>query len=69
MCVDFPEQANWTGLMAEMELAPGIHPRHRYADIGLTHSNTPHNTTMFDALTLPLPSFSDQVYWLLCEPH
>ena len=28
MTVDFPEQANWTGLMSEMELVPGTHPRH-----------------------------------------
>ena len=30
VCVDFPEQNNWTGLISEMELVPGIHPRHRY---------------------------------------
>lgn len=29
VCVDFPEQNNWTGLISEMELVPGIHPRHR----------------------------------------
>lgn len=29
MCVDFTEQSNWTGLIAEMELVPGVHPRHR----------------------------------------
>ena len=30
VCVDYPEQNNWTGLISEMELVPGIHPRHRY---------------------------------------
>lgn len=29
VCVDFPEQSNWTGLITEMEIVPGIHPRHR----------------------------------------
>ena len=29
VCVDFPEQNNWTGLISEMEMVPGIHPRHR----------------------------------------
>ena len=33
MCVDFPEQSKWTGLIAEMEFVPGMHPRHR---LGLT---------------------------------
>ena len=28
VCVDFPEQNNWTGLISEMEVVPGIHPRH-----------------------------------------
>ncbi len=32
VCVDFPEQNNWTGLISEMELVPGIHPRHRQAE-------------------------------------
>ena len=27
--VNFPEQTNWTGVISEMELVPGIHPRHR----------------------------------------
>jgi len=27
--VDFPEQKNWTGLISEMELVPGVHPRHK----------------------------------------
>ena len=26
--VDFPEQNKWTGLISEMEIVPGIHPRH-----------------------------------------
>jgi E3 ubiquitin-protein ligase HERC2 len=26
--VNFPEQANWTGVISEMELVPGSHPRH-----------------------------------------
>lgn len=30
VCVDFPEQSKWTGLIAEMEFVPGIHLRHRY---------------------------------------
>ena len=30
VCVDFPEQNNWTGLISEMEVVPGIHPRHMY---------------------------------------
>ena len=30
VCVDFPEQSKWTGLIAEMEFVPGIHPRHKY---------------------------------------
>ena len=27
--VNFPEQKNWTGVISEMELVPGMHPRHR----------------------------------------
>lgn len=30
VCVDFPEQNRWTGLIAEMERVPGSHPHHRY---------------------------------------
>ena len=29
MTVNFPEQKNWTGVISEMELVPGMHPRHR----------------------------------------
>ena len=31
--VDFSEQANWTGVISEMELVPGVHPRHRLAEL------------------------------------
>jgi len=27
--VNFPEQNNWTGVIAEMELVPGKHPHHK----------------------------------------
>jgi E3 ubiquitin-protein ligase HERC2 len=27
--LDFPEQKGWRGLVSEMELVPGIHPKHR----------------------------------------
>ena len=30
VCVDFSEQNNWTGLISEMEVVPGIHPRQRF---------------------------------------
>ena len=29
MKVDFPEQSGWQGAIAEMEMVPGVHPRHR----------------------------------------
>jgi len=35
VCVDFPEQSNWTGLISEMELVPGIHPRHKCNTCGM----------------------------------
>lgn len=36
VCVDFPEQHNWTGLILEMELIPGMHPRCKCGGCAMT---------------------------------
>ena len=46
VCVDFPEQNNWTGLISEMEIVPGIHPRHRLASLGLASFPSSHAVQM-----------------------
>ena len=38
--VNFPEQANWTGVISEMELVPGSHPRHRYLHVSFFSSSS-----------------------------
>ena len=57
--VNFPEQSNWTGVISEMELVPGNHPRHRLVrytpPLSHTHSQTTLSLSLSLNLSLSLP--------------